>query len=63
MSNKYSIGRDPSCFGNLYCNGNLIAKGTGIGIHDDLVALVALANLADAYEAGFRDAAGVKYVD
>lgn len=43
---KYSIGRDPTCHGNVYIGDKLIIKGDGTGISDELRTLVADANKA-----------------
>lgn len=44
MSIKYHIGRDPSCFGNVYCGNQLIIANNGGGISDALIELVEAAN-------------------
>ena len=40
----YHIGRDPSCFGNVYFNDKLIIRSNGSGISSELNDLIKNAN-------------------
>lgn len=58
---RYTIGRDPSCFGNVYCDGKLIARSSHTGIPDGLTALVDAANATrkPAIESALENAAEI----